>query len=172
MTWLDTQLTPSIAGISPLALTLLLIIAGMTALAAEIIILPGFGIAGIVGGLTLIGGVFAAWHYFGAFWGGVTIVGTIAGTIILTVFAFKSKTLRKRFVLETQLGHGGGTESQDRLALKGKRGITITDLRPSGMAEIDGERIDVVSEGGFIERGQTITVVEIEGPRIIVAPVA
>ena len=171
MTWLANNQTNLIAGLSPLALTLLLIIAGMTALAAEILILPGFGIAGIVGILTLIGGIFAAWTYFGAFWGAVTILATFIGTIALSVFAFKSKTLRKRFVLDAHLSHGGGTESQDLLALKGKRGITITDLRPSGMAEIDGERIDVVSEGGYIERGRNITVVEIEGPRIIVAPI-
>jgi len=157
------------AGLSPLALTLTLLIGGMTVLAAEILILPG-GIAGIFGGLSLVAGIFVAWNYYGAFWGAVTILGTVVGTLTLAVLAFKSKTLRKRLVLDAHLVHGGGTESQDRLALKGKRGITITNLRPSGMAEIDGERIDVVSEGEFIERGKTITVVEIEGPRIIVAP--
>ena len=169
MNWLESHQLLN-AGMSPLGLTILLLVVGMIAMAAEVLILPGFGIAGIVGGLTLIGGIVASWTYYGPFWGGVTIIGTVIGTIALSVFAFKSKTLRKRFVLETQLKHGGGTESQDRLALKGKRGITITNLRPSGMADIDGERIDVVSEGGYIERGQEIEVVEIEGPRIIVAP--
>jgi membrane-bound serine protease (ClpP class) len=168
--WLQIHKLVTASAVSPLGLVVLLIVVGMTALAVEVLILPGFGVAGIVGALTLIGGVVAAWTYFGAFWGGVTIFGTLVGTVTLSVVAFKSKTLRKRFVLETQLKSGGGTESQDLLALKGKRGITITDLRPSGMADVDGERVDVVSEGGYVERGKEIVVVAIEGPRIIVAP--
>jgi membrane-bound serine protease (ClpP class) len=163
--------TIAIAGVSPLMLTIILLVVGMTALAAEVLILPGFGFAGIIGGLALLGGVVAAWSYFGAFWGGVAIVGTIVATTALVVTAFKSKTIRKRLVLETQLKPGCGTESQDLIALKGKRGITTTDLRPAGMADIDGERVDVVSDGGYIEKGKEIEVLEIEGPRVIVAPI-
>lgn len=168
MSWLDTLLTAS--SMSPLGLTVFLLITGMIALAVEVLIIPGFGFAGILGGLTLATGIVYAWMQFGPLWGGLAILCTILGATGLVVFAFKSKTFRKRLVLETQLQQGGGTESQDLLAFKGKQGITTTNLRPAGMAEIDNQRIDVVSEGGYIERGTIIEVVEIDGPRVIVAP--
>ena len=168
MVWLDTLVSAS--SMSPLGLTIFLLVIGMIALAAEVLIIPGFGLAGILGGLTLVAGIFSAWRHFGPLFGGLAILGTVLGAAGLVTFAFKSKTFRKRLVLDTQLKPGGGTESQDLLALKGKQGITTTDLRPSGMAKIDNERIDVVSEGGYIERGTEIEVVEIEGPRVIVAP--
>ncbi len=168
MIWFDALLSAS--SLSPLGLTIFLLVTGMIAVAAEVLVIPGFGIAGILGGLTVIAGIISAWTQFGPFWGQVAILGTLLGGGGLTVFAFKSKTIRKRLVLETQLVRGGGTESQDLLALVGKRGITTTDLRPAGMAEIDNQRIDVVSEGGYIERETPIKVVDIEGPRVIVAP--
>ena len=43
-------------------------------------------------------------------------------------------------------------------------------LRPSGTALIDGERLDVVSEGDFVEPGQKVRVVKVEGLRIVVRP--
>ena len=50
----------------------------------------------------------------------------------------------------------------------GARGIALTDLRPSGVARIDNHRIDVVTEGGFIEEGKTIEVIADEEYRRVV----
>jgi membrane-bound ClpP family serine protease len=47
-------------------------------------------------------------------------------------------------------------------------GTTHTPLRPSGTAVINGKRVDVVTEGGMIERGTPIKVVAIEGMRVVV----
>ena len=50
----------------------------------------------------------------------------------------------------------------------GKSGTTRSDLRPAGIAIIDNKRIDVVSEGGFIEKDCSIKVLAVDGPRVIV----
>jgi membrane-bound serine protease (ClpP class) len=57
-------------------------------------------------------------------------------------------------------------------SLAGRDGVAITDLRPSGIAEIDGKRIDVVTDGGYVTAGESITVVRDEGYRRVVRRVA
>ncbi len=50
-------------------------------------------------------------------------------------------------------------------------GTALTQLRPSGIADINGQRVDVVTEGDLIERGAQIKVVAVEGARIVVREV-
>ena len=49
-----------------------------------------------------------------------------------------------------------------------KSGKTLTDLRPSGMADIDGEKVDVVSRGEYIDKGTDIVVISVQGNQVIV----
>jgi membrane-bound serine protease (ClpP class) len=53
--------------------------------------------------------------------------------------------------------------------LTGKTGSCLSDLRPAGIAEIDGVRLDVMTAGEYIESGTRITVVEVSGNRVVVA---
>jgi membrane-bound serine protease (ClpP class) len=50
----------------------------------------------------------------------------------------------------------------------GKSGRAVSPLRTAGIAEIEGERVDVVSDGEFIEPGAPIVVTRIDGNRIVV----
>ena len=59
-------------------------------------------------------------------------------------------------------------QEPDRTALAGKTGRTLTELRPSGIAEFEGERVDVVTEGEFIQEGVSVNVTETEGNRVVV----
>lgn len=56
----------------------------------------------------------------------------------------------------------------EKLSLIGASGISVTPLRPAGTAAIGGERIDVVTEGGFIDAQTAISVVKVEGGRVVV----
>lgn len=159
--------TASMTG--PLGTVILLIVSGMLALGVELFIIPGFGIVGILGVVALLSGIVSAWTEFGTFWGMVTIVATLVGTTVMVVFLLRSKLLRKRLVLDAHLEPGGGTEAQDLSALLGKEGTATTTLRPAGIALIEDRRVDVVSEGGYIEQGTAIRVTDINGPRVIVA---
>jgi membrane-bound serine protease (ClpP class) len=61
--------------------------------------------------------------------------------------------------------HAGTTQAPD---LVGREGVAQTLLRPSGMALLDGKRLDVVAESDMIERGSAIKVVAIDGTRVVV----
>jgi len=81
---------------------------------------------------------------------------------------FRSKLLNKIILnnkLESKKGYLSNEASDDML---GKEGRTLTELRPSGFATIEGEKYDVLSEGGFIPKGIQIKVVRVEGSKIIV----
>lgn len=67
-----------------------------------------------------------------------------------------------------QVQKKGYVSNASRTDLLGKTGIALTPLRPSGTIIIDNERIDAVTEGGFINSGARVEVVEVEGVRIVV----
>jgi membrane-bound serine protease (ClpP class) len=76
----------------------------------------------------------------------------------------------RRLILDTGLAAGAGYASapeEDRSWL-GKSGTALTPLRPAGIADIDGQRVDVVSDGEFIDSGMPITVNRVDGNRIVV----
>jgi membrane-bound serine protease (ClpP class) len=76
----------------------------------------------------------------------------------------------RQLILETGLATGEGYASapeQDRSWL-GKSGTAHTPLRPAGIAVFDGERVDVVSDGEFIDAGTPIVVIRVDGNRIVV----
>jgi membrane protein implicated in regulation of membrane protease activity len=82
-------------------------------------------------------------------------------------------------VLETVLAGAGGVGDRsseafasdlpaERWPLRGVRGTALTPLRPSGMASLGGERIDVVSDGELVPAGTPIEVTRQEGTRVVV----
>ncbi|MBI1995048.1 MAG: NfeD family protein [Deltaproteobacteria bacterium] len=76
----------------------------------------------------------------------------------------------RRLILETGLlaGAGGGSAPESDRMWLGKGGTAISPLRPAGIAEIEGERVDVVSDGELIEPGVPIVVTRVDGNRIVV----
>jgi membrane-bound serine protease (ClpP class) len=78
--------------------------------------------------------------------------------------------LARRLVLNTGLAAAAGYDSTAPTDMRwlAKRGHTVSSLRPSGIAQFDGERVDVVSEGDFIAVGEPIEVVRVDGNRIVV----
>jgi membrane-bound serine protease (ClpP class) len=83
---------------------------------------------------------------------------------------FPKTSVGRRFLLFGPKGHEEvATSSELKLReFEGKRGVTRTTLRPTGVAKIDGERVNVVSEGMIIEPGTPVEVVEISGNRVVV----
>lgn len=73
-------------------------------------------------------------------------------------------------ILETDLGSGPahGSAPEADLRWLGRQGRASSVLRPAGIAEIDGERVDVVSDGELIEPGTRIEVMHVDGNRIVV----
>ncbi|MDY5730640.1 MAG: NfeD family protein [Eubacteriales bacterium] len=146
---------------------LLCFVFGVLLLVVEAII-PGIGVAGIAGLVfSLISIVLTAIHF-----GPVATIGITLVLVSLCVFAFSItiKSLQKgklsKYVLKTQENSVAGSEQMQELL--GKEGQTQSELRPAGIAIIDGKRIDVVSRGGFIQKGANVKVVQIVDLKIIV----
>jgi membrane-bound serine protease (ClpP class) len=157
---------------------LLLAAAGLVLLGLEILVLPGFGIAGALGIVALLGALGLSMTGPGAT--AVVIVKAVTRVVIaLTVGLAASLVLTRfvptlpfarRMVLETDLGSGpsyGSAPESDQRWL-GKRGRAATPLHPAGIAEVEGERLDVVSDGVLIEAGERIDVIRVDGNRIVV----
>jgi len=157
---------------------LLLFGSGIVLLILEIFVIPGFGIAGVVGisallaglSLSLIGGG-ASWEFILSAFGRVVFSLLVALAASLVLLRYLPRLpFGRRLILETGLAAGEGYASapeQDRSWL-GKSGTAHTPLRPAGIADFNGERVDVVSDGEFIDSGAPIAVIRVDGNRIVV----
>ena len=166
---------------------LLLITAGLVAIAIEVFVIPGFGVVGVLGVVMMIAGLTlslnsmpldVSWE-LGTLQSAFTrVVVSMAATVVgLVVVAqvVPVRVLPDWLILRTSLGE---TKSEaptddyqsapDRAALVGQRGVATTVLRPSGKARIGGELVDVVSLSAFIDPGTAVEVVQVEGVRVVV----
>jgi membrane-bound serine protease (ClpP class) len=73
----------------------------------------------------------------------------------------------RKLVLRSSL-EGSISFARDYAALAGREGVSETDLRPAGIAFIDGKKVDVVTGGELVEKGRPVRVVKVEGNRIVV----
>jgi membrane-bound serine protease (ClpP class) len=158
---------------------IVLFVVGFGLILVEVFVIPGFGIAGIFGILFMIGGLFLAlagqWPLItmpDVFRAVFTLAGSIAMTVIaligLSAFLPKSKAWSRLILSEEQQRKLGYSSHVAREDLIGREGIALTTLRPSGTALIDDARVDVVSDGGYIDANKPIRVVGVEGIRVIV----
>lgn len=159
---------------------LLLVALGLILLAVEIFVIPGFGVTGALGlvliltglGFSIVGAG-ATWDTLGWAVGRVAISALLAIAAAVAVLRVLPRLpMGRRLVLATELPAASGYASApegDRHWL-GRRGTTTSPLRPAGIATFEGERVDVVSEGEFIEVGRAIVVIRVDGNRIVVRP--
>lgn len=157
---------------------LLLVGAGMLLLLLELLVIPGFGVAGILGILAIVGGLTLSVIGAGAtgelvLWaaGRVALSLLVALGASLAILPFLHRLPYGRsLVLQTGLDSLSGWASAPEADSKwvGKRGTVASPLRPAGIADLEDERVDVVSQGEYIEAGAPIVVVRVEGNRIVV----
>ena len=157
---------------------LLLVVAGVLLLALEVLVIPGFGIAGVLGIVAILASLVLSLTGSGDT---LTYVLTAAGRVVFSLlFALLASLVLLRFlprlpfgqqlILKRGLAAAQGYASapaSDALWL-GKRGRASSPLRPAGIAEIEGERVDVVSDGELIDAGQLVEVTRVDGNRIVV----
>jgi len=156
----------------------LIIIAGLMFLVIEALVIPGFGIPGIVGIVMILWGLYllllpdvpVGEEVLGQATNGllIGILGGIVGLILL----FRAMTRTKFWIDLTspsvQSREEGYTTTLGWENLVGEYGITDTDLHPSGWIKINDQRIFAVSEGAFIDNKTSVTVLSVDGNRVVV----
>ena len=148
-----------------MALVVILLVMGAVLLLLETI-LPGL-VAGIAGIGCLIGAVAIGYTEFSTATGNMLLAGVLAGLIVgFGVWAkyFPDSRVARAFISKGEVGNVAAEKPE----LLDQTGTAFTVLRPSGTAVINGKRVDVVTEGPFIERGTPIKVVATEGLRVVV----
>lgn len=157
---------------------LLLAGSGVILLVLEIFVIPGFGLAGVLGIVAILAGLILSLVGAGdtsevvlMATGRVVFSLLIALVASLAILRFLPRLpFGRRLILGTGLstlqGYASAPDSDRRWL--GKRGRASSPLRPAGIAEIDGERVDVVSDGELIDAGRLVEVTRVDGNRIVV----
>ena len=169
------------------ALEIVLFLVGFIMVAIEIFALPGLGAVGLIGGGLILISMILAYIPSGVVFDsgqvplqpggvensmltiGLTIVGLGVGLFIIWRL-LSTKSVLERLTVTEEIGKDipGAPSEDSREALMGKLGKALTPLRPAGTADFEGEIRDVATDGDFIDSGQPIEIIRIEGNKIFV----
>jgi membrane-bound serine protease (ClpP class) len=158
-------------------IAIVLFLAGITLLLIEVSPVPTFGLAGVLGLIAVVGGLFLALagnletltpqRMTQTF---VTLAIALSGVIVLgyliVKYGPKAEWLQKFRLLATT----ADTEfyAAEQALVVGKRGIAQTMLRPAGIVMIEDRKIDAVTNGEFIPPGTVVSVIQMRGSRAVV----
>ncbi len=134
------------------------------------VFIPG-GVVGFIGLAAIATSFFLAFTKIGTAFGGYFMgMGFVLLTVALYIcFRFVPKTRMAKFLFlkSTEKGFTGTSEARMSVLL-GQIGTALTPLRPSGMAHIAGQRVNVVTDGTFVDKDMQVKVTKVEGNRVIV----
>ena len=138
--------------------------------------IPGFGLPGISGIVLQVIAVTLTWMNRGPMAAlGMTLIVLSVDAIAVSLAlrsATKGKLSKSKIILhDTESNEAGYRSNEDMEVFLGKEGVTTTVLRPTGMAEFDGVRLNVVSEGEFVQMGVKVRIVSVEGSKVLVRTV-
>jgi len=168
---------------------------GILLLMVEIFVLPGFGIAGVLGIICILVGVFGMlvrnppdrlpwpqnaldWETFTSGVLGLSLgfVGFIVLAWLLGKYLPKLQFLSGLVLVPTAVKQGGEAEvsmttipeSKTRGVNVGDTGVVVSTLRPAGRAKFGEAVVDVIAEAAFLEEGTKVKITEIYGNRVVV----
>ncbi len=147
-----------------LELAIVLFAVGLTLIALEMFV-PG-GLVGTIGFISCVAAIYFAFQVS-------TVAGIVGIVIVVLATPVAIYSGLKRASLKTALRKEAGVVSapSDPALPVGMEGVARTVLRPSGMATIDGKRVNVVTRGEMIPRNSKIEIIEVEGGRVVVKAV-
>ncbi len=157
-------------------------IIGLILLALEVFVIPGFGAAGIIGILMIVGSLFLSLIGGMPFFDMRSIsvaliqlssasVASIIVIVILVKLLPKSSTFNRLILAESESAESGFVSYPSEKELIGTEGVALTTLRPAGSAEFNGKRFDVVADWEYIQKGKRVKVLRVEGIKVVVQEV-
>lgn len=150
---------------------------GLIALAVEAFVLPGFGVAGVLGlgaiGTAIVLALVGAAPSSGEVTQALAILGASLLITAAVVYAWlrhipNSNRFGGLFLRSGMAQSDGYISAARRADLVGQDGVAVTDLRPAGTAAFSGERVDVVTEGEYVSQGSAVRVLRSDGYRHVV----
>jgi len=157
---------------------MLFVLTGLALILLEVLVIPGFGIAGLGGIGLMIYGLYllllpdipVSEEVLGQAMDGflIGLVGAVIGVVLLAKLMIKTKFWEQLTAPDTQKKEDGYSNTFGWESLQGETGIADTDLHPSGWVRVKDQRIFVVSEGEFIEEGKEIKILSVDGNRVLV----
>ncbi|MSU49884.1 MAG: serine protease [Opitutus sp.] len=151
-----------------MSVVILFFAAGVLLLAAEVVV-PG-AILGILGGISMLAGVVAAFGRFGVNGGAVATgaaIGLVGTSLYLEFVLLPKSRLAKIFSITTT----GAEKSQPAIASRaviGSQAVAITPLTPTGVVELEGRRYEAFARSGQVAAGALIEIVDLDNFRLIV----
>lgn len=149
---------------------------GILLMLLEIFVIPGFGLAGTIGLLSLFGAIFWSYGFAGtsdALWVVSIAMLSMVGGIVLIYNSLPAIMKKNKSIFLTAILNKESAEDtkkyQDYLHQKG---VAFTSLRPAGIVHIDGIKVDALSQGEYIEKDEPVEVIYVEGNKIVVKSVA
>ncbi len=157
---------------------LLIVLVGLGLLMVEAFLIPGFGVAGLAGIVVILWGLYmlllpdvpVSQEVYDAAMTGLTIglIGAIFALILLFRLMTKTKFWVKLTSPEIQSNEDGYNSSLGLEHLIGETGLATSDLRPSGWVLVNNTKIFVVTEGEFVDKDQQVTIMSVDGNRVVV----
>ncbi len=161
---------------------------GMILIGVEVFAIPGFGLIGILGGILFLSGLVLSLLRNDMFdfsmadtdQASLALV-TVLGAMVLSLIAFfffggklADSAAASRLILKAKQDTDEGYTVGDKRSrsVVDREGLAVTDLRLTGIVEIDGERYDAISEGNYIPKGKRIKVLSYRSIYLVVMPLA
>lgn len=148
---------------------IILILVGILVLLIEILVIPGSGVAGIIGFGLMVAGIWLAYTREGAYAGHITLGLTLGVSVIGLLLALRSKTWNKA-MLSTEIDSKVNTIDKDNLNV-GQIGKTISRCAPMGKATFNDKFFEVSAFSEFIDEEKDIEIIKISGNKIFVKQV-
>lgn len=142
-----------------MGLVIAFIVIGLLLMMTEILLIPGVGVAGILGLLSLVGSCYWAFVRIGSAAGFTVLAVVVVLLILLLVLSLRSKTW-ENLALKSKIDTRAGQNEKGIKA--GDRGVTVTRLAPMGSARFSGKSYEVKSLDGMLDPGVEVEVVALE----------
>lgn len=146
-----------------------LLIIGFALLAVEILVTPGLTVFGLLGILVLAIGIYYAFIALPLIYAWIILFSSIAIVTAFTIWFFKSG-INKGLALKAResMSFGFKPFKKEYHQYLGKKGVSLSPLRPAGMIKINDDKLSAVSQGEFIDSNEKIKVIRVEGNKLVV----
>ena len=153
------------------ALIITLTVVGLILLIVELILIPGFGVAGILGGGSLVVSCYLGFSQIGPAAGAVITAAEIVLTVSATMLVLRSKTWKKAS-LGTSIDSKVDISPEEKGMEVGQKGVAATRLALAGQVKINGNLAEAFARDSVIEAGAAVEIIDIQDNKIFVKEIA